>query len=166
MPRTNFATQIGNAGIHFIILTTFWIVLYDKLAFDLGRNALKGQVSNAVQQLGTIGDQSLPFLRQVKVDPSMYSTDLSEKSQEKNRKNMTHLIYIILSVAIGLFVLKSQCKGSIRWGDIVKENLILFAGVGAIEYWFFTHIAQHFAPILPSEVTENTKERLLEYGHC
>lgn len=166
MSATNLANQVSNAGVHFIILTSFWIVLYEKLAFGLGRDALKGQVDNAVHQVGVIGDQSQPILRQLRVDPTLYSTDLSEKSQAKNNQNLKHLISIVLAVVLALFVIHRRNKGMIHWRAILKENIILFAGVGAIEYWFFTHIAQYFAPILPSEVTENTKERILEYGHC
>ena len=164
-PSRNLLNQLGNAGIHFIVLSTFWIVLYEKLASDIARNALKNQLDTAVQSAAAKIDSNMPILQTLHSSATP-TTTLSVTSQKRNRKYLMYLFGILTSVSGGLYWLNWRYPKQIQWTHIFKENAILFAGVGAIEYWFFTHIAQYYAPILPSDLAENTKERVLEYGDC
>lgn len=161
----NLVNQLSNAGIHFIVLSTFWIVLYEKLASGIARDALKGQLDSAVQTAAAKMDASLPLLQTLHSSATP-TTSLSTLSQQRNRKYLHYLVGILGLVSGGLYWLNWRYPQQIEWKQIIKDNAMLFAGVGAIEYWFFTRIAQFYAPILPSDLADNTKERVLEYGRC
>ena len=165
-PSQKVLNQLGNAGVHIIVLSTFWIVLYEKLAADIARDALKGQVDSAVQNAAAKVDSAYPILQTLHSSTTTTTTALSMPSQKKNRRYLLYLIGILSIVTGGLFWLNINYPGQIMWRQIFKDNALLFTGVGAIEYWFFTRIAQYYAPILPSDLAENTKERVLEYGNC
>lgn len=167
MARAAVLNQIGNAGTHFIVLSLFWVILYEKLVFGLARSALKDQVDQVVQNAATQIDQKAPLVGLVRA----YNTkddgdDLSSASIDTNRRQIKKILLIVAGVATGLWVMHRNFKGMIQWSRIFKENLVLFAGVGVIEYWFFTRVAQHYAPILPSDILRITKQRVLDYGHC
>lgn len=167
--RRDFVNQLANAGVHFLVLTAFWTVLYKKLAEDIAREALKDQVNSAVQSAAAKIDASFPSMQILhhSVDTGITpTTTLSPPSQKKNQKYLYYLFTIMTSIAGGLYLLNSRNRNQIAWAKILRDNMILFAGIGAIEYWFFMKIARYYAPILPSDLVENTKERVLEYGHC
>ena len=161
--------QIANAGIHIIILSLFWVVLYDKLAFPIARQALTGQVQQVVSVVSQKGDDAIPQLRYLRTqDSSSYDvqTDASEKSKHTNQLQILKILTILAATIGVLYVTNRNNPGVIGWKTLLKENALLFAGVGVIEYWFFTRIAQHYVPILPSDISDITKQRVLEYGHC
>ena len=165
--RRDFINQLTNAGVHFLVLTAFWTVLYTKVAEGIARDALKDQVNSAVQNAAAKVDTSFPAMQLIHhSDDTGMNTDLSKPSKMRNQKNLYYLFAIMSTVAGGLIFLNARYPHQIAWTKILKDNAILFAGVGAIEYWFFMEIARFYAPILPSDLIENTKERVLEYGHC
>lgn len=165
--RRDFVNQLANAGVHFLILTAFWTILYKKLAESIAREALKDQIDLAVQDAGAKLDASFPMMQSLH-HSTADTTDaaLSSASRAKNRKYLYCLFAIMASVGGGLFWLNRKNPNQILWPQILKDNMLLFAGIGAIEYWFFNEIARYYAPILPSDLVQNTKERVLEYGHC
>jgi hypothetical protein len=72
--------------------------------------------------------------------------------QNKWIKRTALAITVVLMIMVTmLFVtLKYSCQTCIPFMEIIKENLIVFAFVGAVEYFFFTKIAMKFIPAPPS----------------
>ena len=60
---------------------------------------------------------------------------------------------IFISLIIVLMVLKFTCNKDIGLFQIVKENIVTFIFIGAVEYLFFVNVALKYIPVLPSTLT-------------
>jgi hypothetical protein len=59
------------------------------------------------------------------------------------------IIFLIIS-AILITVVKISCPKCLNVTKLLVENVLTFAFVGGIEYWFFMNFAMHFIPAPPS----------------
>ena len=59
-------------------------------------------------------------------------------------------------------LLKYECGSNLKIEEIIIENLIIFAFVGLVEYYFFTRIALKFVPVEPSFISKQFINSLKE----
>ena len=86
----------------------------------------------------------------------IYSSE--DMVRKYNNKNVFKSIYItiillILTFIISLVISKSLCN-KIPLKHILVENIIIFIGVGLVEYMFFKNIILKYIPIKPSFIVE------------
>jgi hypothetical protein len=74
---------------------------------------------------------------------------------KNNESVMYHAMFIAFTLFIVTFILTISFKlhlNEINISHILIENIILFAIIGVIEYWFFITFAFKYVPLLPSEL--------------
>lgn len=57
---------------------------------------------------------------------------------------------LLFTIVLTIVILKFSCKQKAPFSYIIKENIILFFFVGAVEVLFFLEIARYFVPVEPS----------------
>ena len=171
-----------NIGLHVVILFTFLTIFFFAYAASLEKKNVDKSLKNIIK------DQTENFLTQIdnwdkKLSPSSkYPTikwnnvnnmagNLILNSQgenpkiEKNNKDLKKfgigfiiLLFIILIIVILYLIFVKKYK--IHIGSIIIENLVIFSFVGAIEYFFFTHIATKYIPVTPDFVSTTLLDRI------
>ena len=91
--------------------------------------------------------------------------DLPDPGQINNNSwlkvfNVTSLGILLVALTVLLTVLSLSCQISVPVWHILKENLVLFALIGVVEYLFFTRIAIKYVPIPPSQIIKDFLARL------
>lgn len=176
------ANYVINIGLHVLILFTFLTLFFFAYASSLEKKNIDKALGNIIK------DQTGTFLTQInnwdkKITPSAsYPTiqwnnvnnmagNLIKNSQgevpkiEQNNKDLKKFgigaiiglaVLLILTVLYFVFVRKYK----IHMGGIIVENLVIFAFVGAVEYFFFTHIATKYVPVTPDFVSTTLLDRI------
>ena len=161
-----------NILVHVIILFSilsalFWIVI-SKVETNAIGNEINNNIENATNQLKTTltDDQKKIYNNfvnksqpQIEILKNIYNQP--SKVVVKNNKSLFagNLIMIGGLIAILIAVLLTIRLGCNITGfpflQILRENFIVFLGVGAIEALFFLKVAMKFIPTKPSQIVTN-----------
>ena len=171
----NVCTPIGdttillvNALFHSAILFTFLSVFYmvygskvetkasnDKFA-ELVSDNLKKILEEADRKTGGGFKRDMAFLDPVwdilERDYQRPDTTVSTYNTWLFRTASMLSAFMLIAMGIVLIVLKyscGQCVGNFLW-DIIKENAVIFAAIGGVEYMFFKNVALKMIPAAPS----------------
>lgn len=162
-----------NSIIHIFILLTIISAFFFVYVSNLARSKFHNELAD------TINDNLTPALE--KADKDQYIKDLlkniqpqlnqasvyfqgeNESTTIENQWLMKTTILIIamlvLTTVIIIIILKLFCK-KIPFTVILRENIILFTLVGAVEIMFFLFIAKNFIPTKPSLVIQTLFDSL------
>lgn len=168
VPTGDKTILVINALFHSAILLTFLSGFYmfygskietkstnEKFADILGKN-LEEILKKGNQETGGELKQGLSALNPLwEVLERRYSKpDPTVKTYNRwlFRFAATISIFMVILLAVVLIILKFSC-GHCPWTffwDIIKENVIIFSGIGIVEYLFFKNVALKLIPAPPS----------------
>jgi hypothetical protein len=83
---------------------------------------------------------------------------VDENSVVSNNNSWLFTVIILINVTlISVFVgatllIYKSCGQSLPIKSLLIENAIIFAMIGAVQYWFFTNYALKYVPIIPSHM--------------
>lgn len=155
-----------NLFLHFLILfsflSVFFIFFISKVSTDAFNNEVEHLIHELLSQRVKELKNSREFDEAIKLLPLK---QLYESFQKKSKAVEIHnndLIKLVIVVNILLWVLfvsmtvllKYECGSNLKIEEIIIENLIIFACVGIVEYYFFTRIALKFVPVEPSFISK------------
>jgi hypothetical protein len=96
--------------------------------------------------------------------PDFYISDMNERLVAQA---VTMCVILVLMFVGSYIALRFSCGFCPEIVSLILENLCTFAFVGIIEYLFFTRVALHFVPTLPSffvtNILEETKSLLISF---
>ena len=72
------------------------------------------------------------------------------------------LILFIITFTLIIFI-KYSCNSCINLTKLLLENILTFAFIGFIEFWFFTNYAAKFIPAVPSLLINSAFENIKSY---
>lgn len=155
---------IVNIFLHVIILFGFLTVFFNffitkvmKSAFndELGHiieNNLKGQLDKLYSNLN---DEQKKGLKGISLDKFERAFQQPSKHVDVHNKWIQRVSYagtvtLCIMLTMLMVILSFSCNTCIPFMKLLKENLIVFAFVGVVEFLFFTRIAMKFIPAPPS----------------
>ena len=155
---------IVNIFLHVIILFGFLAAFFNLFITKVMKSAFNDEIghiieSNLKNQLDKLFDK---LSTDQKKGLKVLSLDKFERAFEKPSKHVdvqnqwikkvsfggTMILCIMLAML--MVILSYSCNTCIPFMKLVKENLIVFSFVGAVEFLFFTRIAMKFIPAPPS----------------
>lgn len=155
-----------NVGVHVVILFLFLSAFFIYYISGLEYNAFNNEIDENIKvHLGDALNKLNPVIKdKLKAVGSSDAISYLENSYNSedpvasmNNKWLFRIVVIInillfLSVALPTLVLNYICDAKIPIKNILIENGIIFAFIGAVEYIFFTYIASKFIPVQPSVI--------------
>jgi len=155
-----------NLFLHFLILFSFLSIFFIFFISKVSTDAFNNEIEHLINEL--LSDKVKKLKKYLNFDNIINELPLKqlyESYQKKNKAVEGHnkdLIKLIIIVNILLWVLfvsmtvllKYECGSNLKIGEIITENLIIFACVGLVEYYFFTRIALKFIPVEPSFISK------------
>lgn len=161
-----------NVLMHVFVLTAFLVVFYKFYVTKLEVSAIHGQIQ-------TVMDSTLPdfFERantssggtfksaMIKLKSGGVLDRLRTEYAKPDALTVTYnnglfrsafiVVFGILAlVIVSVFLMSTICGQNIHFYEILRENIVLFSAIGVAEFIFFTHIALHYSPALPSEMNK------------
>jgi len=93
---------------------------------------------------------------------AIYDTD--NITQNKNNSmllllNVT-IIVLLFIILVTQIIFHHLRGGTVEYGEIILENIIILVFVGIIEFLFFRNIASHYIPVKPSYMTDVIKQNI------
>lgn len=167
-----------NIGLHVFILFTFLTIFFfayiSKLSKKSIQQAFSSIIDKQVAKLLTQVDHWDKKLKQVNVDwkevdklakkiVANAQGELPEIEKNNKRLKIVSLVMIVslLALLIGMYVYFKFVKGyDVHLGRIFMENIVIFAFIGAIEFYFFKNIASKYVPVTPDFVATSILERV------
>jgi len=155
-----------NLFLHFLILFSFLSVFFIFFISKVSTDAFNNEVEHLIHELLSDRVKELKqtpefdeVIRQLPLKKLYESFQKKTKAVEIHNDNLIKLVVIINILLWILFIsmtvlLKYECNSNLNIGEIVIENLIIFAFVGLVEYYFFTRIALKFIPVEPSFISK------------
>ena len=155
----DFANYLININLHVWILFTFLGVFFfsviSKLEEESVNKAFNGAVNDNLPKVLSVIDKNknLPSNFWTDVYKNMDKIEKNTRDNDFMNKNHQNLKTATFSVSVLLLILLVgqiwYCKKNninIEMKSIITENLIIFAIVGVIEYFFFTKITSNYLP--------------------
>ncbi len=158
----------------FTILSVLFIIIISKLSSDAINNELIELVNDNVnshyknlneEQKNTF-NKLLNFMPLDKMS-KLYAQP--EKVRETNNKHvfssMKLTIFLLLLLLVIIVVVSRLLCHKIPMKHIIIENLIIFTGIGVVEFLFFKNIILKYVPVQPSFILsylfDSVKNKLL-----
>lgn len=162
-----------NAIVHIFILLTIISSFFFVYVSQLAKNKFHSELSDVVKNNLGPSLQKADKDRYIKTLLQGMGPNLSQATQYFNGENEATaienkwlmwttigiIVVLVLTVIIILAIIKLFCQ-KIPFVTILKENIILFTLVGAVEVVFFLFIAKNFIPTKPSLVMETVVNSL------
>ena len=153
-----------NIVLHSLILFTFLTVFFTLFVNKLMKNAFDNQLSNLIEnnvnkmidnldemtkKRLTFALKYMPMEKLIKQyeNPSEY---IVAHNNWVKLSAISIIVFGIILMALTLWLLYYSCGQCVNLAGIIKENIIVFAFIGIVEYTFFTKIALKFIPVPPS----------------
>jgi hypothetical protein len=167
-PRDFNAAEFGlNISLHVFILFSFLSFFYFFYAIGKIEDAFEHEFQAIIDNdLGKLVD-ALPSDTKIVLDAALrfvplaaldkYTAEANDLTEEHNTnlRTMTFTVMgfclVILLITFGL--LTTYSKMQFNAGHVLAENLLKFACVGVVEYFFFTEVAFKYTPARPSLLT-------------
>lgn len=162
-----------NVLLHCILLFTFLSLFFFLYISKVEEGVFQSEVGNLIDDsikssvLNNPQTQQLlkPLIPVLKRYEKIYETD-TDFTKERNRSIqftagfvIIFLVGILITIIATLYV---GCNHELEIKGILLENIVIFMFVGIIEYIFFTKIAVHFIPVVPSLMVTTVINKLKE----
>jgi hypothetical protein len=157
----NYSTNIAiHVFILFAFLSTFFILYVSKLEKEKMESEFKSLITNFMQtNFNNLSSSQKTVYKQILNNlPIDQLIKLYQTPNTAVQVNNTWLYAMIIAINIFLFLfifldiilLYFSCNQCIPIGQILLENIIIFAFVGTIEFLFFQFVAIKYIPAPPS----------------
>ena len=163
MDQPKYSTYFSlDIMIHTIILFTFLSAFFFFYISKMEKNAFQDEIGNLIDDnlkpvildnKSLLNPIIMPIKSQLKQFGQTYNTP-NKYVLETNKliKFASGFVILLLFCTILTIILtvKLDCGKNVNIGHIILENIVVFIFVGAVEFWFFTHIAMKYVPTSPS----------------
>ena len=168
------SNYVINIGLHILILFTFLTVFFfvyisklEKKGVDqVTKKFFSSQTDNMLTQINNVYPLNKDSLGAWSASIKAQGPSDTEKVNNKNKRLQRLGIGMILGILIVLIMLSIffTMKGvKPHFTHIVIENLVMFAFIGMVEFFFFTKIASNYVPATPdvasNAVMDNIKSK-------
>lgn len=146
--------------ILFVFLSAFFILFVSKLTQNLFENEIGNLIETNMDKIIKGSDNKtkeslMLFTKLIPIDKLIKNYEQpSEYNSEHNKWVQISAIAIsfigVFTLALIVFLVYNICGKCMPLTRIILENIIVFACVGLVEYFFFTEIALKFVPAPPS----------------
>lgn len=169
--------DVINIGLHIIILFTFLTLFFfmyissvsSESIDNITNDIIKTNIKNLIKKIDDKDEKNLinwEIAKNVAITiENKYNTELPEITYNNTKLYNIAILCIILSILflVGLgYYFDIIKKLNIKWGEIFKENFIIFSIIGIIEYLFFVNVAFKYVPVEPSTITNIILQKLKE----
>lgn len=165
--NNNFVNFTTNITLHVLFLFTILSILFIKIISKLETDAINNELTNVISDSIENGYDKLNLNEKILIGDSIRYVDFKnlielydreDTTRRLNNKGIYRAIYItitmlIIIIVILLLVSKKLCN-NVPIEFILKQNIIIFIGVGIIEYLFFKNIILEYVPVKPSFMME------------
>jgi hypothetical protein len=165
--KKSFVNFTANISIHvlflFSILTILFIKIISKLESDTINDELKNVIADLIDDKYNKLNQDQKLLinegiKYIDFKNIIKLYDSEDVTRRLNNEGVYKSIYVaIASLIVILFIIllvsKKLCN-NIPLKYILIENIIIFAGVGVVEYLFFKYIILKYIPVKPSFIMD------------
>jgi len=163
-----------NLFLHFLILFSFLSVFFIFFISKVSTDTFNQEVEHLIHELLGIKIKELKkskefdeVVNQLPLKQLYEAFQKKSKAVEIHNNNLIKLVIIVNILLWVLFVsmtvlLKYECGSNLKIEEIITENIIIFAFVGIVEYYFFTRIALKFVPVEPSFISKQFMNSLKE----
>jgi len=166
----NFGTNIYVHMLFlFTILSSLFIFVISKISSDVINheitNIVNDNITDYYKDLKENDKQNVKnMLNMAPLELLSRYYDQPEKVRETNNNNVFKTLYTLITVFILVFIIiiaisKLLCH-KLPIKEILIENLIIFSGIGVVEFLFFYYIILKFIPTKPSFIVSYTIESI------
>lgn len=162
-PNKFFVDFAANISVHVLFLFTILSVLFIKIISKLETQTINDELSNIISEsVENNFDKLNPeqkFLihegiKQIDFKNVIKLYDREDTARRLNNDGIYKSIYITIALLAAILIIillisKKLCN-NVPISFILKENIIIFIGVGIVEYMFFKHIILKYVPVKPS----------------
>lgn len=162
-----------NGALHVLILFSFLTILFFTLVTSIETKTFEEQITDmtnsstkeAFKNLSQQDKERISKIINADMGGGQSAIDIAIEHYSKPdpvnvERNMwvkitaiEIIIAIFVCLVVVLLVLIFSCNKCIGIFDIIKENIITFIFIGAVEYMFFVNVALKYVPVLPSTLS-------------
>ena len=148
-----------NVTLHVFLLFVFLSILFWTVISPTETKFLTSELNKSINDI----DYQEEVPKEVK-DYLLAIYDTKNITQNKNNSmllllNVT-IIVLLLIILVTQIIFHHLRGGTVEYGEIILENIIILAFVGIIEFLFFRNIASHYIPVKPSYMTNIIKQNI------
>lgn len=161
-----------NALLHVLILTTFLVVFFKYYVTKLEKAAIQHELEKAIKnelpavfrqadsasgnafKAAVQGMKSSGLFDTMKNTYAMEDPEVTIHNKGLFTSSFIVIIALFLLTALAVFILYKVSNLDIHFLSLLRENAILFIGIGIAEFMFFTKIALHYIPAPPSYMSQ------------
>lgn len=145
--------------LHVFLLFVFLSILFWTVISPTETKSFSSELDKSINDI----DYQEEVPKEVK-DYLLAIYDTKNITQNKNNSmllllNVT-IIVLLLIILVTQIIFHHLRGGTVEYGEIILENIIILAFVGIIEFLFFRNIASHFIPVKPSYMTNIIKQNI------
>ena len=158
-----FVDFAANISVHVLFLFAILSVLFIKIISKLETDTINDELSNIISESVENNFDKLKPEQQFVIHEGIKHIDFKnmitlydreDTARRLNNDGIYKSIYVALALlavilVIILLISKKLCN-DVPISFILKENIIIFIGVGIVEYMFFKHIILKYVPVKPS----------------
>ena len=174
IPSSQNTILTVNVLFHSLILFTFLSTFYMLYASKIQQKAVNKQFSkliktNLTKSLRESGGELRVAMKGLKPALDILKRRYDEPDEATETYNewlfrsasmLSAFLLITVFVVLGILRYScGQCPSEFIW-DVIKENAIIFAGVGAVEYMFFKNVALKYIPAPPSLMVDEILKKI------
>lgn len=178
MNANKIFTNVFNIMIHMCILLIILTLIFWLVIKNVEENSINEEVTKNIRNVFSKIREDMTHEKRIEASNIIknskkelevlnrfYSEPYEVKEVNNNWLFQNNILYIaILVVAITVLILTikfySKSGKNFNMFATVRENLVLFSLIGAIEIWFFYEIGMKFIPTKPSLVISSTVSAL------
>lgn len=168
----DYPTLIVNGLFHALILFTFLCAFFFYYIAGKVTESIEGQFTNAIRaNVPTLlaGAQQYNLVDWTELKSKairIQQQPPSSTAAENNQQLMNRCRWVILGLIALLVVASLYFWDQVDLKVIVAENIFVFALIGILEFYFFTHTGSKYIPIKADEfagiVLQQTKHEIIE----
>lgn len=148
-----------SATLHVFLLFLFLSVLFWTVISPTETKSFTSELDKSIDDINY--QQKVP--KEVK-DYLLEIYDTKNITQDKNNSmvlllNIT-IIVLLFIILVTQVIFRHLQGGTVEYGEIIFENIIILVFVGIIEFLFFRNIASHYIPVKPSYMTNVIKQNI------
>jgi hypothetical protein len=168
-----FVNFAANISVHVLFLFTILSILFIKIISKLETKTINDELSNIISDSVEDNYNKLNLDEKIAINEGIKHIDFQNIINLYNREDVTRklnndgiykLIYITIALLVVILLLillisKKLCN-NVPISYILKENIIIFTGVGIVEYLFFKHVILNYIPVKPSFIMEYMSKKI------